>query len=325
MGEIRTIEEVKNKVLRTLKEKGVRDTDAEIVADSIAFADARGTKSHGLNMLDAYLERIDKGGIDIKSEIVTVREDSSTIMLDSMNGFGQVGVYTLMQRLEEKVASSSIVCGSIRNNNHCGTLAYFTLPPAKKGYLTFLFVNANPSVAPFGSMEAVLGTNPLSIAIPYGDEPIILDMASSTVAKAKIYKAAKTGEKIDPSWALDAEGNPTDDPSKAINGVLTAMAGPKGYGIALAVEVLAGVLSGGGITSEVFSVHKRPEKGMNAGAFAIMINTRAFLSSDEYNLRIEKLTSEIKSSKPQPGKNIFLPGEIEKQNYDRALKDGIDY
>jgi L-2-hydroxycarboxylate dehydrogenase (NAD+) len=150
-------------------------------------------------------------------------------------------------------------------------------------------------------------------------------MATSAVAKAKIYQAAKEGEKIDPSWALDAGGSPTDDPAKAINGVLTAMAGPKGYGIAVAVEILAGILSGGGITGEVNSVHKNPQAGMNSGAFGILIDIRAFMTEEEYSARMAKLIDEIKSAKPQPGQKIYLPGEIEDNNYEAALKSGIAY
>ncbi|MDR1902626.1 MAG: Ldh family oxidoreductase [Treponema sp.] len=325
MGQVKTIETVKNEIIRALTARGARDRDARIVADSLAFADARGTKSHGLNMLDAYLERIEKGGINVDAEIIKVRETESTLVLDGNGGFGQVGVSALIAQLTEKAGHHSIVCGSIKNINHCGALAYFTLPAAKNGLLAFLFANANPTVAPFGSMEAVLGTNPFSIAIPNGDHPIVLDMASSAVAKAKIYQAAREGKKIDPSWALDAEGNPTDDPQKAINGVLTAMGGAKGYGIALAVEVLAGVLSGGGIIGEVNSVHKNPQTGMNAGAFGILIDIKSFLDKEAYAERINKLTGKIRAAKPQPGKQIFLPGEIEEGNYNAALQHGVTY
>jgi LDH2 family malate/lactate/ureidoglycolate dehydrogenase len=103
------------------------------------------------------------------------------------------------------------------------------------------------------------------------------------------------------------------------------MAGPKGYGIAVAVEILAGVLSGGGVTGEVNSVHKNPPAGMNSGAFGVLIDIHAFMSDEEYLARMTRLIGEIKSAKPQPGKTIYLPGEIEDSNYDAALKSGIAY
>jgi LDH2 family malate/lactate/ureidoglycolate dehydrogenase len=103
------------------------------------------------------------------------------------------------------------------------------------------------------------------------------------------------------------------------------MAGPKGYGIAVVVEILAGVLSGGGITREVNSVHKNPQAGMNSGAFSILIDIHSFMVEEEYSARITKLIDEIKSAKPQPGRKIYLPGEIEDNNYDAALKFGIEY
>lgn len=325
MNVTKTMEEARMYIVRVLTGKGVPGGAAATVADSLVFADARGTKSHGINMLTAYLERIDHGGMDVAAVPQVLKEDASTAVLDACNGFGQVGVQALTGKLLEKAARSAVVCGSVRRLNHCGALAYYTEQAARKGYIAFLFVNANPTVAPFGGMEAALGTNPMSVALPNGKAPIVLDMASSAVAKAKIYHAAKTGQKIDPSWALDADGSPTDDPQKAIDGVLTAMAGPKGYGIALVVEALAGVLSGAGIAGEVSSVHKSLDKGMDAGAFMILVNPRYFLTEEEYDKRMTQLVSSVRQAKPRPGQQIFLPGEIEQRQYNRAKVDGIGY
>lgn len=325
MKVFKTIDQIRAYAAGVLSEKGVPEAAASLVADSLAYADGRGTKSHGLNMLPAYLERIDAGGIDINVQPRILREDICTAAVDACNGFGQTGVQFLAETLLKKVEKIPVVCGSVRRLNHCGALAYYTEQCAERGYIAFLFVNANPTVAPFGGMEAVLGTNPMSVAIPNGESPLVLDMASSAVAKAKIYHAAKTGQRIDPAWALDSEGNPTDDPRKAIDGVLTAMAGPKGYGIALVVEALAGVLSGAGITDQVSSVHRGLDKGMNAGGFLILVDPRAFLDGEEYDTRMEKLTRDVKNARPQPGQQIFLPGEIERGQAAKAGTRGVEY
>ena len=325
MSIVKTMDEVREYVCTVLKEKNVNEKVARTVADSLVYADARGIRSHGLNMLSAYIDRISGGGVDVNALPETIKEDASTAVVDARNTFGQYGVQYLTDVLLKKMENASIVCGSVRNLNHCGALAYYTEQCARKGYIAFLFVNANPTVAPFGAMEAKLGTNPMSVAIPREEAPIVLDMASSTVAKAKIYHAAKTGHKIDPSWALDQNGNPTDDPNEAIKGVLTSMAGPKGYGIALIVEALAGVVSGAGITSEVSSVHRGIDKGMNAGGFMILIDPKAFLSEEEYAERIEHLVDDIRNSRTQEGKKVFLPGEIEQNNLRKAETEGIEY
>ncbi len=321
----KSMEEVRDYISRKLQEKGAVGENARLVADSLVYADARGTKSHGINMLAAYLERISAGGMDVHATPAVVKEEEAFAVIDACNGFGQAGVRMLADILLEKGKQMPVVCGCVRNLNHCGALAYYTEYCADKGYIALLFVNANPTVAPFGAMEAVLGTNPMSVAIPTEGRPVVLDMASSAVAKAKIYQAAKTNSKIDPSWALDAEGNPTDDPNKAIAGVLTAMAGPKGYGLALVVESLAGVLSGAGITSEVSSVHKGLTTGMNAGGFLILINPETFLPKEEYNCRMRQLTQNVKQAKPRPGGQVFLPGEIEQRKYERSKTEGIEY
>ncbi|MFZ7132550.1 MAG: Ldh family oxidoreductase [Eubacteriales bacterium] len=325
MKEFKGIDDVEKGIIHILKDKGVEEKNAEIVAKSLVFADARGTKSHGLNMLEAYIDRIENGGIAMNAIPEILKEDTNTVLCNGNNGFGQVTVMTLTKKLISKMKTSGISCGSARNLNHCGALAFYTIEAAKEGYVAFLFGNANPTVAPFNGKEAVLGTNPMSIAIPYGDKPIIVDMATSAVAKAKIYRAASLNERIDPSWALDKNGNPTDDPNEAIMGVLTTMAGPKGYGIAIAIEVLAGVLSGSGITHQVSSVHKKTDQGMNAGVFMILIDPFRFMNKEEYENRLSKLVVDIKSTRPQENKRITLPGELESILFDDAKKNGIEY
>lgn len=322
---VKTIDEVKKYVVEKLTAVNVDKQAAEVVADSLAYADARGTKSHGLNMLPAYIERIEKGGIDVKAKNTILKDGSTYVAMDGNNGFGQTALSELKDTLLKKAENSPIVCGTVSHMNHCGALSYYSEDCARKGKICFLFVNANPTVAAFGGMEAVLGTNPFSVAVPNGEKPIILDMASSNVAKAKIYAAAKTGQKIDPSWALNKEGYPTDDPNEAINGVLTPMGGPKGYGLALVIETMAGVLSGAGITNEVLSVHKKTDECMNAGAFMILVDPYFLFSKEEYAERISHLVDSVKNSKPQPGKTIFMPGEIEINKIDVSKENGIEY
>ena len=322
---VKTSEKIKSDIKNLLIRYGAGPDHAETVADSLVFADMRGTKSHGLNMLEAYLQRIEAGGMDPRAVPEIHKETIATAAVDGQNGFGQVAAQRAAEIAVKKAMENHISGISIRNLNHCGTLAYYTRQIAEEKLIGFMFANVNPNVAPFGGMEAALGTNPLSIALPCPRGPIILDMATSTVAKAKIYHARQLGQSIDPSWAIDTDGNPTTDPDAAIKGVLTAMGGPKGYGLAVAVEVLAGVMTGAGITKEVPSVHQGVGRGMNAGAFIMAVNPAAFIDTDEYLARVDAFYDEIKNSRPQPGKTIFLPGEIEEENYKTALRDGIEY
>lgn len=318
-------EEMKTLLVKLLKSIGASEENAAIVSDSLVYADMRGVKSHGINMVGAYVERAQHGGLKPDADITVIRESPSSIAIDANNGFGQVGAYKAAKLAIEKAKKTAVACASVKNSNHCGALAFYTDMIAKEGMIGMMFANANPTVAPFGGMQAVIGTNPLSISLPHKNGAILVDMATSTVAKAKIYHAKTVGQKIDPSWAIDQDGYPTDDPVKAIAGVLTPMGGPKGYGLALAVEVFAGVLSGAGIMDELSSVHKSPEKGMNSGCFIVVIDPKAFLSEEDYNLRMQKVISEIKNSKPQPNKTIFLPGEIEDGVMQKAKENGIEY
>ena len=133
MSIVKTMDEVREYVCSVLKEKNVNETVARTVADSLVYADARGTRSHGLNMLSAYVDRINGGGVDVNALPETIKEDASTAVVDARNTFGQYGVQYLTDVLLKKMGNASIVCGSVRNLNHCGALAYYTEQCAKKG------------------------------------------------------------------------------------------------------------------------------------------------------------------------------------------------
>jgi len=316
-------DELNERIINRLGEFGVKSEHAAIVADTLVEAEMRGTKSHGINMLNAYLERIEQGGLNIEDDPVIIKQNQWMALVDARGGFGQVAGKFAVNLSIQNASERGIFWVGVRNSNHCGALAYYTERIARSGLIAIMFVNANPTVAPFGGMEAVLGTNPISAGIPTENSPIILDMATSSVAKARIYHAKERGEKINPDWALDEEGNPTDDPDKAINGVLTPMAGPKGYGLAIVVDVIAGILNRSGFSHYVNSVHKKTDECQNAGITIISVSIDAFLERETYYAKINELIKFIKTSKPRPDYNIYLPGEIEEHNRQIAKRHGI--
>lgn len=316
-------DELWQKVTEILLQYNVKKEHAEIVAETLVEAEIRGVKSHGINMLEAYLARISQGGININANPVIIRDRKATALIDAQGGFGQVAGKMAVDLAVKKASEHSISWIGVRRSNHCGMLAYYTEKISQAGFIGVMLANANPTVAPFGGMEAVLGTNPFSIAIPTEAKPIILDMATSNVAKAKIYRAKELNERIDPEWALDENGYPTDDPAKAINGVLTPLGGPKGYGLALAVDVLAGLLNGSGFAHYVKSVHKKVEESQNAGLTVMAVSIEALTELENYYQKINELITFIKESKPRPGYSIYLPGELEELHRRKVEKEGI--
>jgi LDH2 family malate/lactate/ureidoglycolate dehydrogenase len=206
---------------------------------------------------------------------------------------------------------------SVRNSSHCGALAYYTQMAADAGCIGFASTTAGRLMAPFGGVEKIIALNPLSWAAPT-DKPwaVDLDMATSVIAGSKLGMAIEKGEKIPLGWALDEQGNPTEDPAAALKGTLLPIGGPKGYGMSVILDVISGVLSG--------ATFGKGLGGPGGGHFFQATDVEAFVPLAEFKQRMGELVDQIKGSQLAPGSSgIFLPGEIEYGNKTRRSKEGI--
>jgi len=213
----------------------------------------------------------------------------------------------------------------IRNSGPFGIAGYYADIARKEDVIGIVMTNSDPDVPPFGGIEKILGTNPIAIAIPSGRKPhICLDMATSAVAKARIKETAAKGEKIPEGWAIDSKGQAIVDPLKfSDESLLPAFGGIKGYGIALAVEVLAGPLTGGMAGSKV-KAGGHPKQRANNGYLMMALDPSFFCPLPEFKRKVDELVREIKNCKRAPGvSEIFVPGEIESRNMRKALREGI--
>ncbi|MGB9867533.1 MAG: Ldh family oxidoreductase [Bacillota bacterium] len=304
---------------------GVPEVDAEIVADTMVKADLRGVNSHGVARLPSYVRRVRAGLMSPNTQVTVVRETQSTLLIDGGNGFGQVAAYWTVRKLIQKARSSGVAAGGIRNTNHYGMGAYYAVMPTEHDMIGLAVSNAPPAMAPIGGSKAMLGTNPLSVAAPCGKWPaVVLDMATSLVSRGKIRLAAIEGKKIPPGWGLDSRGVPTDDPHAVLRGgTLTPIAGPKGYGLAFMIDVLAGVLTGAGFGEKLKAIDDLSGEA-GTGNFFMVIDIGSFMPVDEFKDRIDALVEQIKNSPRVPGvEKIYLPGEIEWENEQLRLKEGI--
>jgi LDH2 family malate/lactate/ureidoglycolate dehydrogenase len=179
-------------------------------------------------------------------------------------------------------------------------------------------------MAPWGGRRKIIGTNPWSVAAPAGRHaPFVVDMANTGVARGKIYLARQRRQQIPLGWAIDADGAPTTDPQKAIDGIILPMAGHKGYAIAAMVDMMSGVLTGSGFLSAVHSPYKTAEKS-NCGHLMIAINIEAMQPLEQFNSRMEQYVSEIKAVPTAPGVDeVFYPGEIEARNNAKHREEGL--
>ncbi len=307
-----------------LQKVGVPPDEARIIADIVVEGDLRGVESHGLLRLPAYIHRVQAGLMTPKTDVKVVRERSASVLLDAQRGFGQVAGVRAMTQAMERARQHGIGMAAVRNANHFGIAAYYAMMALPHQMVGIVMANAAPSMAAWGGAAPVLGTNPICIAIPTGgDVDIVLDMASSVVARGKIRLAASKGERIPLGWALDAQGRPTDDPKAALDGTLVPIGGPKGYGLALVIDVLSGVLAGADFGTRLTSVHdlKQPS---SVGFVMQAVDISAFAEWDDFRRDMQTLVGEILNSPRAPGvERIYLPGEIEWLKRQDRLQNGV--
>ena len=303
---------------------GLRETDSEIITESLIEAELRGVKTHGLVRLPVYLARMKQGGINKYPEIKVLNDLGATMLLDGDAGCGQIVGKLAMQEAIKKADIFGISFVGVRNSNHFGIAAYYSLMAARSNFIGFVFSNASPRLAPTGGASKQLGNNPISVAFPVpGGEPIVIDMALSVVAAGKIRLAAANNEKIPLGWAIDKDGQPTTDPQEALEGFLLPIGDHKGYALSFMVDLLCGLLTGSSFGKDVGSIDNLSLPQNEGHAFgAIKISN--FMGIEEYGDKVRKFISNLKEGKKATGvKEILVPGEIETRYKNRQLKEGI--
>ena len=307
--------------LQVLTSNGVSDKLAAVVTDVLLQADRRGVASHGFTRLTGYIERVRRGLLDANAEPEIVKDGETIILMDGRNGFGAVAGVQATQLAAARASKYGMCWVTVRNSNHFGIAGYYAHMLAQRGLAGIVFSNASPAVAAYGGKRATLGTNPIAIAVPTGDDPIILDMATTTVARGKIRRAKAEGRTIPPGLALDVDGNPTTDPEAALKGTLASLGGYKGYCLAVMIELLSGVVSGGRYLTEVRQVTDL--SGTAGPCFTIIAaDIGRLIGLDEYARRIDRFRSVLRQSGDENAE-IYLPGEIENRRACEADKTGI--
>ncbi len=312
-------------VTKLAEKSGVGHDEAKIFADSLVDANLNGIDTHGVSRVPIYLKRVSLGLINPKAKMIFKRDSPAVGVLDAENGLGQVAGMRAMDEAVKMARECGAGVVGVRNSQHFGAAGYYCSMAAREGLVGMAFTNAEPALPPWGSYEAYFGTNPIAIAVPTGsDIPIIIDTSTSVVARGKIVAAARTGTPIPSEWALDPEGNPTTDPQKALEGAVLTMAGPKGYALAMMVDILSGVITGSGFGRGVNSMYKDLEHRANVGHMLIALNVDAFMPKDVFLKRVQSMVGDVKSSKKRPGVNeISIPGERKDRVRQKRMKNGI--
>jgi L-2-hydroxycarboxylate dehydrogenase (NAD+) len=308
-----------------LRKSGAAEDEARQVADSLVTANMRGIHSHGVKYLKMISERINAKMMNIPTKASIIKESQAISLVDGNNGFGQVAASMAMNVSIERANELGVAITFVRNTNNIGFLSYYSMMAATRDMIGLCACNAAASISLWGGMEPVLGSNPISIAFPTDSgSPLVMDLSVSNVARGKIREAERLQKKIPATWAFGPDGEPTTDPVEALKGCLMPIGGPKGVALAIAVDILAGVISGSKYSKDVKTFHKLAgETGV--GAFFLVINPKEFIEPSllkkllgEYIVTIKDIT------KAQNVSQIYLPGEIENQNEAKGRSEGIE-
>jgi LDH2 family malate/lactate/ureidoglycolate dehydrogenase len=318
------VEPLSRYCIQLFEKVGVPTGDAKVLMDNLIEADLRGVDTHGVTRIAIYIERLQAGSVKAKPQMRVLRETPASAILDGDHGLGQVISARAMEMAIEKAKKGVFGLVGVRNSTHNGAMAFFSMMAVRQDLIGIGLTNTVPLMAVTGGNQAMIGNNPLSIAAPAGQEkPVIFDMACSVAARGKIILAAKKGEKIPLGWANDKDGLPTEDAKAALEGLILPVGGHKGYGLALMVDVLSGVLMGANFGPEVGPLYNNPGT-QGIGHLLAAINIEAFIPLTEFKARMDQMIRDIKSSKKAKGvEEIFLPGEIEMGIEAKRRREGI--
>ncbi|HWR23559.1 MAG TPA: Ldh family oxidoreductase [Feifaniaceae bacterium] len=327
MSKIR-LEDLKAFCEAALIKEGMKPEHAAVTAEVLSVTDGYGVHSHGTKNLHNYIKKARAGGIDIKAEPEVVKEGPSFALIDAKKAMGMVPSVIAMKLACKKAGETGIAIAAVKNSCHFGAAGYYANMAAHKGMLGIALSNVDPNMNAPGARAKALGNNPLAYASPSETVPsVFLDIAMSNVASLKVFQARADKRRIPDTWIVDGDGLPTTDPSRyPEEGAMQPMAAHKGYGLAVMVELLTGVLSGGATSmgGEIGSWVLELEKPNNACQTFLAIDASQFLGGGVLRARTETMARTLRSlPKAKGAERIFTPGEIEWGRRKKAEREGL--
>ena len=308
-----------------LRAAGLGASTADLVADSLVDAEARGISSHGVTRTRIYCERIRRGMLDPDARPVVVAEGPASVHLNARNAIGHVGAQAGIDAAIERARTGAVCVAGVAGSNHCGTLAYFTRQATEHGLVGIAMSTAPPTMVYFGGRTRAVGTNPLCISVPRnGAPPITLDMASSATARGKIILAQQTGTVIPAGWAVDVDGRPTTDAAAALAGSVLPFAGPKGSGLAMMVDLVCGALVAGVAGPDIGDMYEdwtRPQRGSH---LFLVLDPDGWQGRGAFRNYVSEFAHRVQELPPAEGVDrVLLPGEPEEEARARAEREGV--
>lgn len=293
-----------------LRAIGVPDDDAHLTADSLVYADRRGTASHGLLRLPLYVRALLAGGINARAQGRWLSAHPAGGLLHADGALGQAAMGQAIAFITERIETSPTVVVVVQDSSHYGAGAYWSDLLADLGCIALLTSTTGPVAAPHGAHRPILGSNPLTIALPAGaDGHLTADIATSAGAYGKVVEAKQGGHQIPPGWAVDATGRATTDPAHALGGALLAFGGHKGSALMVALEGLSAALGSASYAFETEDIWVNPGSRMNVGHTVIALNPAFFGGTEHTASRVRTLRTAVRDA-GAPG-SVHAPGDPE--------------
>lgn len=316
-------EELEEMTCKVFEKNGLPREISETIADVLVHANLRGVDSHGVLRVEHYIKRMKEGGINLAPDLKESNSSAATGTFDGDNGFGHYISKKAMESAIAKAKKEGIGAVAVKNSSHCGALSYFVSQATNENLIGVAMTHADKIVVPFGGSESFFGTNPIAFGFPADkEEPVILDFATSTVALGKVLDAKEQGKSIPSGWGVDENGFDTNVPDEVA--ALTPFGGPKGYGLAMVVEIFTALLTGSAFGPHISKMYGDYDKNRELGHFFMVIDPERFVAMDTFTSRLDQMIRELREA--PPGENvdrIYVPGEIEMMNVKERTANGI--
>jgi LDH2 family malate/lactate/ureidoglycolate dehydrogenase len=306
---------------------GLPPADAARVAALMLRADLSGADAHGVFRMPQYVRRLRAGGVAARPDIVVDRRGPAVALVDGGNGMGHLVMSKAVETATELARESGVAWVGVRRSNHAGPAALYVEDPAAAGLVAIYTVVASANhMAPFGGAEALLGTNPIAIGIPAGEEAdVVLDIATTVVSYGTVKNAVMKGEALPEGWMIDpADGRPVVDPARVAGGLLNPIGGYKGSGLALALGLLAGPLNQAAFGREVVDFNADDTTETNTGHALIVLDVARLIDPAVFRAAVDRHLRDLRSARPLPGTDgVRLPGEARAARIRERTVNGV--
>ena len=315
-------------IARALASLGLPAQDAADCGRLMVDSDLAGFHTHGIFRLAQYVKRIRAGGINVTPDITTVTEAPATAVVDGDNAMGHLVVQYAMKLAIDKAAEAGCAWVGARGSNHAGAAATYVAMAAERNMIALYGTNGSANhMAPWGSADLLLGTNPIAAAIPGADgPPVVMDIATTVSSFGKVRTAAQRGDEMPADWMIDREGKPITDSSRIKEAILNPIGGHKGYALSLVVGLLAATLSGGqmGVDVEGMGDDEYQRTPVNNGHFMIVVDPARFGDALDFGRRVDDVAATMRGATPMPGiDSVRVPGDGRAANIADYTANGV--